>query len=254
MPQLNPYYMRYFNDTQNTQLTYDQRRMLNNYINMYNNTLLEIQGLNAYLRELRLNIDYIFFQSNEANLEQNSRNRQYLNNTTPYIDIRRTRRHNRTHTISNEEFLQPIAIIPTITQITTATRLVRFGNILNPVNVICPITQDPFVQDEVVTQINYCSHLFNSLSLNTWFLSKCICPICRYDIRQYRADNILETPTTLNTTFIQTQTEPITTSVSYIEPQTFRFRDISNNDDLRIQYAREYNDLLTTDVSNSFYP
>jgi len=245
--------MRYFNDTQNTQLTSDQRRMLNNYINMYNNTLLEMQGLNSYLRELRRNIDYIYFQSNEALLEQNSRNIQYRNNTTPYIDIRRTRRYNRTHTILNEDFFDPIAIIPTITQITTATQLVCFGNILNPVNVICPITQDPFVQDEIVTQIKYCSHLFNSLSLNTWFLSKCICPICRYDIRQYRANNTFETPTTINTTLIQSQTEPITTSVSYIE-QPFRFRDISNNDDLRIQYDREYNDLLTTAVSNSFYP
>jgi len=253
MPNSNPFYMRYFNDTQNTQLTSDQRRMLNNYINMYNNTLLEMQGLNAYLRELRRNIDYIYFQSNEALLEQNSRNRQYRNNTTPYIDIRRTRRYNRTHTILNEDFFDPIAIIPTITQITTATQLVCFGNILNPVNVICPITQDPFVQDEIVTQIKYCSHLFNSLSLNTWFLSKCICPICRYDIRQYRANNTFETPTTINTTLIQSQTEPITTSVSYIE-QPFRFRVISNNDDLRRQYAREYNDLLTTDVSNSFYP
>jgi len=253
MSNSNPFYMRYFNDTQNTQLTSDQRRMLNNYINMYNNTLLEMQGLNAYLRELRRNIDYIYFQSNEALLEQNSRNRQYRNNTTPYIDIRRTRRYNRTHTILNENFLDPIAIIPTITQITTATQLVCFGNILNPVNVICPITQDPFVQDEIVTQIKYCSHLFNSLSLNTWFLSKCICPICRYDIRQYRANNTFETPTTINTTLIQSQTEPITTSVSYIE-QPFRFRDISNNDDLARQYAREYNDLLTTDISNSFYP
>lgn len=253
MSNSNPFYMRYFNDTQNTQLTSDQRRMLNNYINMYNNTLLEMQGLNAYLRELRRNIDYIYFQSNEALLEQNSRNIQYRNNTTPYIDIRRTRRYNRTHTILNENFLDPIAIIPTITQITTATQLVCFGNILNPVNVICPITQDPFVQDEIVTQIKYCSHLFNSLSLNTWFLSKCICPICRYDIRQYRANNTFETPTTINTTLIQSQTEPITTSVSYIE-QPFRFRDISNNDDLARQYAREYNDLLTTDISNSFYP
>jgi len=253
MSNSNPFYMRYFNDTQNTQLTSDQRRMLNNYINMYNNTLLEMQGLNAYLRELRRNIDYIYFQSNEALLEQNSRNIQYRNNTTPYIDIRRTRRYNRTHTILNEDFLDPIAIIPTITQITTATQLVCFGNILNPVNVICPITQDPFVQDEIVTQIKYCSHLFNSLSLNTWFLSKCICPICRYDIRQYRANNTFETPTTINTTLIQSQTEPITTSVSYIE-QPFRFRDISNNDDLARQYAREYNDLLTTDISNSFYP
>jgi hypothetical protein len=252
MPNLNPFYMRYFNDTQNTQLTSDQRRMLNNYINMYNNTLLEMKGLNAYLRELRRNIDYIYFQSNEFNLEQIRINRQYRNNTTPYIDIHRERRYNRTHTIVNEDFLDPIAIIPTITQITTATRLERFGNILNPVNVICPITQDPFVQDEIVTQIKYCSHLFNSISLNTWFLSKCICPICRYDIRQYRADNTLETPTTINRHLIQSQTEPITTSVSYIEP--FRFRDISNNDDLRIQYAREYNNLLTTDVSNSFYP
>jgi len=249
----NPFYMRYFNDTQNTQLTSDQRIMLNNYINMYNNTLLEMQGLNAYLRELRHNIDYIYFQSNEFNLEHIRINRQYRNNTTPYIDIRRTRRYNRTHTILNEDFFDPIAIIPTITQITTATQLVCFGNILNPVNVICPITQDPFVQDEIVTQIKYCSHLFNSLSLNTWFLSKCICPICRYDIRQYRANNTFETPTTINTTLIQSQTEPITTSVSYIE-QPFRFRDISNNDDLRIQYAREYNNLLTTDVSNSFYP
>ena len=254
MSYTNTYYMRPFNESANTLFTYDQRTMLNNYLNMYNSTIDEIRYLNHYLNEVRTHIDYIYFQSNiditnsETAINRNHtrlRQRQPRHNIAPYIDIRRTNRSIRNQdNISNtiENFLLPIPIIPTQTQIETATTLVRFGNIQNPVNSICPITREPFDPEDQVTQIIYCSHLFNTPSIITWFNSRCICPVCRYDIRLYRTQPpLLETLTTENTHMVQSQIEPITTNDLYISQQSqpVRIRDTSNNI-INSQHAREY--------------
>jgi len=198
------------------------------------------------MRELRTNIDYIYFQINNQNISENPnitanlnilRNTQYRRNSSPYIDIRRTRRNIIPQQNIINNFLEPVPIVPTITQIINATNILTFENIQNPVNIICPITRDPFEVTDIITQIKYCSHLFNSAALNTWFLSNCICPICRYDIRDYfTSGSLVEASHSTNV-----QTEPITTFVpTEIQPTPFfRFRDTSNNDMSVQQYARE---------------
>ena len=124
-----------------------------------------------------------------------------------------------------------------------------FGNIQNPVNIICPITRDPFEVSEIVTQIKHCSHVFNSSALNTWFLSNCICPVCRYDIRDFLTYVDTESQTLTNT-----QARPITTTVSTIPQSTqhFRFRDISNNDISTQYYARENATGLETNLLRNY--
>ena len=42
-----------------------------------------------------------------------------------------------------------------------------------------------FNDNETVTIIRHCGHIFNSDELATWFQSNCRCPVCRYDIRNF---------------------------------------------------------------------
>jgi hypothetical protein len=81
--------------------------------------------------------------------------------------------------------LSPVPIVPSNEQIENATELVRFGDLDDPINRTCPITQEPFTDDETVTQILYCKHLFTATNLQRWFRSNSRCPLCRYDIRNY---------------------------------------------------------------------
>jgi hypothetical protein len=96
-------------------------------------------------------------------------------------------------------FLDPIEIHPTPAQIEDATRVVRFGDIVNPLNESCPISLNRFDENDNVTIIRYCSHVFNTAELNNWFLGNCKCPVCRYDIRTYTEPrNIIVTDLSYN--------------------------------------------------------
>jgi len=82
-----------------------------------------------------------------------------------------------------QNFFDPIIINPTSSQIETATRRVLYRDIARPINNSCPISMDTFNDNETVTIIRQCGHIFNSDELATWFQSNCRCPVCRYDIR-----------------------------------------------------------------------
>jgi len=82
-----------------------------------------------------------------------------------------------------QSFFQPIEVFPSQIQIETATRIARYADIVNPNNTSCPISLTPFNDNDNVTVIRHCGHIFNSVELTTWFRSNCRCPVCRYDIR-----------------------------------------------------------------------
>jgi len=84
-----------------------------------------------------------------------------------------------------QRFFEPILIYPTASQIETATRRVLYRDISTPINNSCPISMDDFNDNETVTIIRHCGHIFNSDELTTWFQSNCRCPVCRYDIRNF---------------------------------------------------------------------
>ena len=96
------------------------------------------------------------------------------------------------HNLSNylNNFFSPVQIYPTQTQIENATRIVRYGDIIRPNNISCPISLEPFRDNEHVTLIRFCNHIFNTEQLNLWFQSNCRCPVCRYDIRNYTNQSI----------------------------------------------------------------
>jgi hypothetical protein len=87
------------------------------------------------------------------------------------------------------QFLQPIEIFPTQSQINIATRNAKYSDIVNPLNTECPISLDKFNNDDTVMIIKHCGHIFKCNSLITWFNGHCVCPVCRYDIRNYTSEN-----------------------------------------------------------------
>ena len=91
-----------------------------------------------------------------------------------------------------QQFLDPIEIFPTQTQIENATRVALYRDIVNPNNQSCPISLVPFNDDDRVSLIRYCGHIFHTEELLHWFRSNCRCPVCRYDIRNYNTQNNIE--------------------------------------------------------------
>lgn len=85
-------------------------------------------------------------------------------------------------------FLEPIEIFPTPSQIESATRVVRFGDIITPLNTACPITLENFNENDQVLVIRHCEHVFSNTGLISWFRTNCRCPVCRYDIRSHVSD------------------------------------------------------------------
>jgi hypothetical protein len=80
-------------------------------------------------------------------------------------------------------FFDPVAVYPTQTQIDIATRRVRYRDVATPRNIACPISMVDFTDNDIVTVIRHCGHIFATDQLNIWFATHCTCPVCRFDIR-----------------------------------------------------------------------
>ena len=94
-----------------------------------------------------------------------------------------------------------VPVFPSPEQIETATESLPFQDISNPINTNCPITMEPFSQNQIVTRIRQCGHIFNTTHLNSWFRNNVQCPVCRFDIREHGQNNISDTniPSQTNT-------------------------------------------------------
>lgn len=89
-----------------------------------------------------------------------------------------------------QQFLAPLTdeeSPPTPEQIALATRQSLYQNIVQPLNTQCPIRLSNFNENDPVTMIRHCRHIFNTADLSTWFQTQYRCPVCRYDIRTYVA-------------------------------------------------------------------
>lgn len=104
--------------------------------------------------------------------------------------IQRPTRNNTFDTLLNA-FLEPVPTYPGTLQVEIATRNVRYGDIVSPMNTSCPISLEVFTDSDIVTIICYCGHIFMATEIHNWFSSNCRCPVCRYDIREYRATNVI---------------------------------------------------------------
>ena len=119
-------------------------------------------------------------------------NRNSFNNVNNNVDSLQNSQFNEIF----QSFLQPVSILPTTEQIEYATRIVRYSDIIRPNNTSCPISLEPFQDNDLVSIIRYCNHIFNMNELRIWFQSNCRCPVCRFDIRNYNLQaNIINNDT-----------------------------------------------------------
>lgn len=133
-------------------------------------------------------------------------------------------------------FMQPVNVYPTPSQIETATRRVQYCDIARPLNTQCPISMDEFNDNDMVTVIRHCGHTFHTEHLMNWFRSNCRCPVCRYDIRDYNSN--------ASTEFFSDRAQ---TNMSSNQNQT----QINNNYDLSNNNI-ERTTINRTDSINSF--
>ena len=159
-----------------------------------------ITSILAHLSTTEQTLGGLLRSSRDSDLEIMSTLRSSINNsatppqTQPSVrPIRRTHReqsrparwvnHFRAPDLS--QFLEEThPVFPTQDQLTRATRIDFFRNIENPINSICPITQQPFNLGDIVLQIVHCGHNFTLDSAQQWFRQNVRCPICRHDVRE----------------------------------------------------------------------
>lgn len=215
-----------FNNSQNLNISsHERHRLINMYVNQYNQTNIHIERLYDTLDDIRNNINTLIGQSlrdntnnnmNNNNMNQrnnrfnrssrfpsnNNRNSNNSNNSSrPYIyydydhpinpstyidPLMET--NNNTQDITNflTTFLNSnVPIRATEEQINVSSRIVRYSDITNPNSTCCAITLEPFMASDDVRQIHFCGHMFFPQEFTQWFQHNVRCPVCRYDIRNY---------------------------------------------------------------------
>ena len=145
-------------------------------------------------------------------IENHNRHRQSSINVTPIYNHPRS--NNRGISRNNSR-----PNTPTQNQITRATNNTIYSNIENPSNTICPISRDLFNDDDNITQIIPCGHIFSRNNLREWFTRNSGCPMCRYDIRNYNP----------NENYGVSQT-PNNSRQTTISDNNFNMNDINLND------------------------
>jgi len=233
---------------------------LNNYVNMYNNNIAQINNLyynnailqnNIYLiRQRMTQIPHSYSYSNNLhNTNTNrprARRRQRNTTTMPVVHaplvqpitqpitqsitqpitqpIQPTAIMRRRPATFTQSFFDPVIIYPTQRQIDNATKLIQYDTIINPTNETCPFTCEPFHNQDLVRQILHCGHNFSPSHFNTWFHSNVSCPICRYDIRTYVPQTIINNeeliPTNRENNEVQSIHQPQTQQQQTQQPQT----------------------------------
>ena len=167
-------------------------RLLTSIIQMSNNLATNIitnliNNLINANNEIKNNI-ITLLNVNTNNRQHNNRQHNYSNRPN-YHNNRQNYLNNPTINNLFHTFFDPVEIFPTPSQIETATRVVRFGDIITPLNSACPISLENFNDNDQVLMIRHCNHIFSNLGLTSWFRSSCVCPVCRYDIRNYVSNN-----------------------------------------------------------------
>jgi hypothetical protein len=167
-----------------------QSRYSNNHFEHY----LNVMQTNSRIINRIMDHIQVTERTTRSQLEHNRTMDQQLFNIlnaprthpSPVPPPARLPRHN-TQTFNwNNLALSPVRVIPNQTQIRRATTDTTFREISNPSNLLCPITQQPFENNDEVTIIDHCHHIFTRRDLSEWFGSNVRCPVCRFDIRDHQ--------------------------------------------------------------------
>lgn len=196
----------------NFNITNEQLLLINILNTMYNDNLRQINNLTNSNNEIRNLITRLLnnpnrvrtnynhnrwrnnYRNTNSNTYTNNLNNQNDYNSTLIFDyiIPRDNTDNDSFSRIFQRFFEPVEVYPTTSQIETATRTVMYSDILTPRNRSCPISLENFNDSDTVSVIRFCGHVFNTEQLNRWFRTNCRCPVCRYDIRNFNQNNVLE--------------------------------------------------------------
>ena len=119
-----------------------------------------------------------------------------------------------------------VSVRPSQEQINTATTLIRYSDIVEPIATNCAISLEPFLPTDMVRQINHCKHLFEPEQFNQWFQNNVRCPVCRHDIRTNTSENTSENNS--SSSFQSTFTDLLFRSL--LQPSTTRRNNNNDND------------------------
>ena len=222
-------------------LTLEQQRVYVMYVNQYDLISNQIDTLHEMLYDIRANI---------SDLQTNNNNNNNMQNIYNYPNIiSHTNTSTRNTTIQSNNLIErfitnlfntPITnnLRPTPEQINNASRLVRYDVIENPSSEMCTISLQEFNDADQVRQILYCGHIFHENSLQEWFTRNTVCPLCRYDIRNYVRNDIQpsQTPNSINLLLSNlTRMDVDINSPQFIIPQNTNTDDVSiSSDDVSI--------------------
>lgn len=133
-------------------------------------------------------------QSNLYNYTVPTHNTYVSTTPSPFSTIANLFTRNLTRQ-TNVSDLEDVLVYPTTQQLNRATEIIVFNRDGFYNNTTCPITLEPFTNGEQVCRIKHCSHIFKRDAIINWFSRNVRCPVCRYDIRDYRVDAaIIEEP------------------------------------------------------------
>jgi hypothetical protein len=174
----------------NEALLYNILCSTNNYINSSNNTIdylnnsINLLNTNAYNSMLLLLNNYNcynnYLNANNANNTNNTNNANNTNNT------------NNTNSTSNSQYayllnynledFENLSNVNMRALVKINTAKINYCCIALPLNDTCPITQEEFTNNDQVTIIKNCGHIFKTRAINNWLFEHQTCPVCRYNI------------------------------------------------------------------------
>jgi hypothetical protein len=98
-----------------------------------------------------------------------------------------------------ENFMEPVPVGSSIRHLRNASTLENYIETYDEPNNQdnCTICQSNFQTGDIVRKLRGCNHYFHVDCVDRWFENSVICPVCRYDIRNYTASqqNSQETET-----------------------------------------------------------
>ena len=161
-------------------------------VGVYNNHYLEIT---RQIEDLRREAVAVRETIDSVTLDMRNRVREIRRSAQPPRDVRTEETLTSLINVMTGGIFSPtrsnsvLRGIPSPQQVNDAIRVIRHGDLPDrESHDRCPISWAAFDENERVTQIIHCGHVFNSSELSRWFRTSAHCPLCRYDIRAYRRE------------------------------------------------------------------
>ncbi len=153
----------------------------------------------SYLNELsNYNENMVGLLSAHLNARNNNNNTNRANNRNTHLRnailnnyLRTNNRNLNTRIFDNFRIFQNINLNNrrnlTIEEINNATETISYTEDLEEES--CPISLETFLLNENICRIKECGHIFKRQPLMRWFQTDTICPVCRYDLKNYNSHN-----------------------------------------------------------------